>query len=61
MASSAHGKKPERCEWTEDFDGNWDTACGDKHVFFDGTPAENHHRFCPYCGKPIKAVLYGEQ
>ena len=39
------------CTWTEDEDaGAYDTACGNKHLFIEGTPAENGYRFCPYCG-----------
>jgi hypothetical protein len=28
----------------------WDTACGNKFVFNDGTPTENGQRWCGYCG-----------
>lgn len=39
------------CRWTHDDDnGIWNTACGEAHLFEDGGPAENEHRFCPYCG-----------
>lgn len=39
------------CTWTEDDDtGAYDTACNNKHIFIEGTPAENGYRFCPYCG-----------
>lgn len=39
------------CIWTEDDDtGAYDTACGNKHLFIEGTPRENGYRFCPYCG-----------
>lgn len=42
---------PRQCQWTRDeFDGSWDTACGEKHVFTCDGPSQNHHRFCPYCG-----------
>lgn len=42
---------PRQCQWTNDeFDGSWDTACGEKHVFTCDGPSQNHHRFCPYCG-----------
>lgn len=43
------------CTWTEDAeDGSYDTSCGNKHTFIDGTPAENGYRFCPYCGGALK-------
>lgn len=32
------------------------TKCGQAHIFVDGTPEENNHEFCPYCGKKIKVV-----
>ena len=41
------------CLWTQDSDGNWETACGQMHVFFDGTPHQNNYDFCPYCGKRL--------
>lgn len=43
--------RPESCRWTHDEDsGIWNTACGEAHLFEEGGPAENEHRFCPYCG-----------
>ena len=43
-----------KCEWTEDQDGNWQTRCGEIHIIITGTPEENNYRFCPYCGKRIE-------
>jgi hypothetical protein len=43
----------EWCEWTEDDDGNWGTACGKTWVYEAGTPKENGHKYCPACGKPM--------
>jgi DNA-binding XRE family transcriptional regulator len=42
------------CRWTEDEDGNWDTACGETFTFIDGGPKENKTRFCPYCGGKLE-------
>ena len=45
------------CVWIEQEDdgyGYWDTGCGESHLFFGGTSSNNHYKFCPYCGKPIK-------
>jgi hypothetical protein len=43
-----------KCVWTNDpDDDSWDTACGEKFVFNDGTPIENDFYFCPYCGKHL--------
>lgn len=46
------------CWWAEDEDGNWDTGCDEKHIFTEGNPTENKHRYCPYCGRPLKARTY---
>ena len=47
------------CQWSEDEDGNWDTACGEKFCFVDGSgPKENKARWCLYCGGQMVAVPY---
>jgi hypothetical protein len=49
------------CHWdqeSDEFCDNWETDCGQTFVFEDGTPEENSHRFCSYCGKPIVQRLY---
>lgn len=46
------------CTWTEDPDGIWYTSCGQAHEFTTGTPEENQHRYCPYCGKVLEAKEY---
>jgi hypothetical protein len=43
------------CSWTQDCNGNYETSCGEMHCFIEGNPEENNHRFCPYCGKRLKA------
>jgi hypothetical protein len=48
------------CEWTEDSDGNWDTACGETFVLIDGIPTGNDMKFCCYCGKALTEVRYAE-
>lgn len=50
----------EGCNWTEDWEGNWNTECGEMFVFIDGGPEENRIRFCCYCGKPIVVQKYVE-
>lgn len=42
------------CKWTEDSDGVWETECGQMHEFITGTPQDNSHRFCPYCGAVLE-------
>lgn len=48
----------ESCAWTEDEDGDWDTACDNKHCFAIDGPTENEYKYCPYCGKPIQVFKY---
>lgn len=43
------------CRWREDENGAYDTECGGKFELTEGTPADNKMRFCPYCGKRLKA------
>ena len=52
---------PELCHWTEDGDGNYDTDCGQAFCMTDGTPEENHMKFCCYCGKALESVAYREE
>ena len=48
--------KPE-CKWKLEEEGNlYVTECENRHLTFDGTPAENGYRYCPYCGRKIKEV-----
>ena len=43
------------CCWTPDDDaGAYNTACGNKYLLIEGTPAENGMRFCCYCGGALK-------
>ena len=49
------------CAWTEDDEGNWETACDNLHVFFDGGPVENGYKWCPYCGREIGGGDRGDE
>ncbi len=49
------------CRWSEDEDGNWDTACGECFVFEVGGPTENRAKWCPYCGRRIEPVGFFQQ
>lgn len=42
------------CHWREDENGAWDTGCGEKWEFTNGTPQENRFLFCPFCGDTIE-------
>uniref|UniRef100_A0A6M3JVJ2 Uncharacterized protein n=1 Tax=viral metagenome TaxID=1070528 RepID=A0A6M3JVJ2_9ZZZZ len=48
------------CEWREDSDGVWFTACDEAFVFTEGGPVENKMRWCCYCGAALMAVAYDE-
>ena len=46
-----------KCKWI--YLGNyhsdfWDTLCGNEHIFLEGGPIENFHKYCPYCGREIE-------
>lgn len=45
----------DKCKWTQDEDGIYDTDCNNRFEFIGGsTPKENSFEYCPYCGKPLK-------
>lgn len=46
-----------QCTWTlNDFDGSFDTLCGEKFSLDSGTPEENKMRWCCYCGKTLVSL-----
>lgn len=50
-----------RCNWVEDSDGNWATACGNSYVLDPAEPPEAHGmKFCCYCGKALQSFSYKE-
>lgn len=51
----------ETCTWTEDEDGVWDTACGNRFEIMNGTPTENELAFCPYCGKGLECSAWVDE
>ena len=48
------------CDWTQDWEGHWDTECGERFIFFDGGPDNNDFVYCPYCGDRIMEHPYSE-
>jgi len=56
------------CEWKQiekNDSEKWETSCSVICVglfasYYDG-PKERGYQFCPYCGKPLKQVLIGEE
>lgn len=51
--------KARTCSWTEDGEGNWETACGDMHILNEGGPTDNDMEFCCYCGATLGEVREG--
>ena len=52
----------EVCVWAEDDCGMYETTCNNSFQFNDGGgPVDNLFKFCAYCGKPIKEILYFEE
>lgn len=51
-------KEEEFCEWEIwDEEANcYHTSCENAHFFVDGSPKDNKHVFCPYCGRKINEV-----
>lgn len=53
--------KSATCAWTHDLDEDtWDSACGERWMFYDGGPRENNVRFCHGCGKRVLPVQADE-
>ncbi|MCR4300661.1 MAG: hypothetical protein NUV51_03550 [Sulfuricaulis sp.] len=52
--------KAKQCRWVEDDNGTYATGCRRYFQITEGTPEENHFRFCCYCGKPLVQVLNKE-
>ena len=48
------------CVWTQDSENSdiWLSSCGKAFVLNEGTPQENHVKYCVYCGKPIEQEIY---
>lgn len=49
----------DKCVWTEDDDGAWDTSCDNRFEFTEDGPEENDFAFCPYCGKKLEPICCG--
>ena len=56
--AAVHADIGEMCEWRENEDGMWETACENTFVFEEDGPEENGQKFCCYCGKPLKAFPF---
>lgn len=57
----ASRRMPNKCTWTETWEGQWETECGEIFEFFWDGPKENRQRYCGYCGREINQVDYVEK
>jgi len=46
------------CDWKEDEDGNWYTACHQFMCFEHAPPNEQGYKFCHRCGHPINFIEF---
>ena len=54
-------KKERTCNWTEDWDGNWETSCSQTFVTIAGTPIENEMAYCCYCGAVLEQKEFRDE
>jgi len=54
LGYASHSEFRADCIWMEDDDGIYQTSCGNAFEFMNGTPDDNHMKFCPYCGKLLR-------
>ena len=50
------------CVWSQDDAESdvWNTSCGKAFTLNDGTPKDNHIKYCFFCGKPCDEAPYEE-
>ena len=48
------------CKWEEDWQGDWETDCGNIFYINEGGPHDNKMKFCCYCGENLKEKRYAE-
>jgi len=61
VALQAQAEREKECEWvqTDEDGGSWKcNECDFRWDFIDGDPFENDMKYCPKCGKPIKAIRF---
>lgn len=51
-------KMGDKCEWSQDDDGVWNTSCENMFEILEGTPDENMMLYCPYCWKRLIQLHY---
>ena len=54
VGCASHSEFRADCIWTEDDDGIYLTSCENAFEFMNGSPEDNHMKFCPYCGKLLR-------
>lgn len=58
QAGYDHAVLVKACEWREDWEGNWETQCGEMWSLDDGSPADNKMSYCPGCGGKLMQTDY---
>ncbi len=63
LAALDRDARTAECVWSQDDEDSycWGTSCGHAFALNDGTPEDNHIRFCCYCGKPVRQELWTEK
>lgn len=51
----------EECKWVQDEEDVWNTDCGNNFIINEGSPIDNNMKYCCYCGKQIKTVLFEQR
>ena len=58
MAAKLIDPATKDCDWRPDYDGNWDTSCGQCMCFEHAPPAMQGYKFCHHCGLPINFIKF---
>ena len=54
LLNTRYGQEYALCFWKEPHVGQcWETSCGNKLAFKEGTPRGNKFVYCPYCGQRL--------
>lgn len=56
-------RKARECHWSQDGEDSdtWATQCSHYFTLIEGTPGDNHMRFCCYCGRPLVQLVFEDE
>lgn len=58
----SHAIRRSECDWHQDYDGVWETACGNMVEMVPCDPPSEHGwTHCPCCGRHIREFPYEEE